>query len=155
MSIIIRDGSEADFPAILSLVKELAVFQNTPERVLNTVEQMKEEMPLFRCLIAETKEHEIVGMATYFFAYYTWVGKSLFLDDLYVQDAYRGRGIGSQLLDRIFEIARDEKCKRVRWLVSDWNKSAIEFYEKCGAEIDHEACVCDVEGVAIDNFKIV
>jgi GNAT superfamily N-acetyltransferase len=154
MQIIIRPATTADFPDVLALVKELAVYQGMPERVLNTPEQMEAEQEYFHCLVAENDQKEIIGIATYFFAYYTWVGKSLYLDDLYVKQSCRGQKAGAKLLSAIIDIARKENCKRVRWLVSDWNKPAIEFYEKCGAEIDHEACVCDLDADAIKEFKI-
>src|SRR5215471_10402538 len=102
MSITIRKATEKDFPAMLDLVKGLATFQKTPEKVTNTVEQMQEEKSLFECFVAENEHNEIVGMASYSFIYYTWVGKSLYLDDLYVNESYRGQKIGSQLLNKIF-----------------------------------------------------
>ena len=154
MNFIIRKATEEDFAAVLSLVKELALFQNSPEKVLNTVEQLIEERNLFRCLIAENEQKEIVGIASYFFAYYTWVGKSLYLDDLYVKESCRGQKIGSELLKKIFEVAKSENCKRVRWQVSDWNKPALEFYKKCGAQIEEEYCICDFDAKAIQEFKI-
>jgi len=136
------------------LIKELAAFQNSPEKVINTVEQMKEEKNFFRCFVAENEQKEIVGMASYFFAYYTWVGKSFYLDDLYVKESCRGQKIGTLLLRHLFEIAKTENCKRVRWQVSDWNKTALEFYKKCGAEIEEEYCICDFDAKAIQEFKI-
>src|SRR5436305_9517994 len=116
----IRKATEKDFYAILELVKGLAIFQNCVEKVNNTVEQMLEEKDLFNCFVAENEHKEIVGIASYFFAYYTWVGKSLYLDDLYVKESHRGQKIGSELLKQIFEVAKNENCKRVRWQVSDW-----------------------------------
>ena len=154
MTLTLRHATEQDFPAVLALVRELAVYQQTPERVLNTVEQMKAEKEYFRCLVAETNQHEIIGIATYFFAYYTWVGKSLYLDDLYVKQSARGKGAGAQLLDAIIAIAKKENCKRVRWQVSDWNEPAINFYKKRGVEIDHEPCNCDVDAEGIRNWEI-
>jgi len=152
MTITIRKSVEEDFEAILALVKGLAAFQKMPERVINTVDQMKKEKELFNCFIAETEEKELAGIATYFFAYYTWVGKSLYLDDLYVKESYRGQKTGTKLLDKIFETAKNEQCKRVRWLVSEWNKPAIEFYKTCGAEIDEELFVCDFDETGIRRY---
>jgi len=154
MNFIIRKATEEDFPEILDLVKGLAIFQNSLERVTNTVEQMLEEKYLFNCFIAENEHKEIVGIASYSFIYYTWVGKSLYLDDLYVKDSYRGQKIGSELLKKIFEVAKTENCKRVRWQVSDWNTSAIGFYKKCGAEIDEECCNCDFDAKGIKEFSL-
>ena len=145
---------EQDFDSIFKLIQELAHFQGTPERVVNTVNQMKEEKDFFHCFVAETDDKEIVGMAVYFFAYYTWVGKSIYLDDLYVKESFRGHKIGSRLLQKIFEVARQENCKRVRWLVSEWNHAAIEFYEGIGAEIHREEWVCDIEGMHLTQVAM-
>ena len=75
MNIKIRKSTEKDFPQILSLIKELAAFENAETQVINTVEQMVKDKDYFDCFIAETETKEIVGMAVYYFAYYTWVGR--------------------------------------------------------------------------------
>jgi GNAT superfamily N-acetyltransferase len=154
MNINIRKATEADFPIILLLIKELAAFEKAPEKVTNTVELMKQEKEFFQCLVAVAENKEIVGIALYFFAYYTWVGKSLYLDDLYVKESFRKHKVGTALLNRTFEIARSENCKRVRWQVLNWNKNAIQLYKKCGAEIDSEWLNCSFDSVAIKNFRI-
>src|SRR5512133_418211 len=115
MKINIREATEADFPAILSMIRELADFERAPEKVTNSVEQMNREKDLFRCFVAETGSGEIIGMALWFFAYYTWVGKSLYLDDLYVKEQYRKNKVGTALLRKIFKVASAEGCQRVRW----------------------------------------
>jgi GNAT superfamily N-acetyltransferase len=150
----IRKAIESDFDGILLLINELAEFENAPEKVLNSVEQMKAEQDCFECFVAETEEGEIIGMSLYFFAYYTWVGKSLYLDDLYVKKEYRGYGLGSGLLEKIFDVARSNNCKRVRWQVLNWNTAAIKLYNKCGAFIDNEWSNCDFEGDKITDFMI-
>ncbi len=146
MSITIRAATANDFEAVMVLIKQLAAFQGTPEKVTNTTTLMQEEQPFFNILVAETATKQIAGIAVYFFAYYTWVGKSLYLDDLYVAEPYRGQKAGTQLLKELFTIAQNNNCKRVRWMVSDWNKPAIAFYTRLGAGIDTHAFVCDVEG---------
>jgi GNAT superfamily N-acetyltransferase len=154
MEIIIRKATEKDFFAILSLIKELAVFENAPEKVTNSIEQMRDEKGFFQCYVAENDNKEIVGMAVFFFAYYTWVGKSLYLDDLYVKEAYRGQKIGTKLLKKIFEIAKNENCKRISCLVSNWNGFAIEIYKKCGAEIDVETSVVIFDETRVKEFEL-
>ncbi len=141
----IRPATEQDFEAILGLIKELALFEKAPEKVINTVPQMKAEQDLFDALVAEKSDGEIIGFALYYFVYYTWVGKSLYLDDLYVKEAYRGQKIGSKLLDKVIETGKQNNCKRIRWQVLNWNKPAIEFYKKLGADIDDEWLNCDLE----------
>ncbi len=150
MNHIIREAVEDDFPAILELIRELAEYEKSPGEVTNTVERMREEKDLFRCLVAETTEKEIVGMALYFFAYFTWVGKSLYLEDIIVRQAYRQQKIGTELLGRVMQVAGEENCRRVRWQVLDWNEPAIAFYRKCGADINNEwlNCTFDEAGIA-------
>ncbi len=152
MEFTIRLAEEKDFPQILSYIKELALFEKAPEKVLNTVEYMKEDKDLFGCYVAESNEGEIVGMALYFFAYFTWVGKSLYLDDLYVKPECRGLGIGSALLEKIFKLAKDENCRRLRWQVINWNQEAIDLYNKVGATIDNEWSNCDFDYEQIKGF---
>jgi GNAT superfamily N-acetyltransferase len=154
MRINIREATEGDFDSILGLIKELAAFEKSPDKVTNSVELMKREKQHFHCFVAETGENEIIGMAIYFFAYYTWVGKSLYLEDIYVKESYRRHRIGTELLGKIFEVARDEECKRVRWQVLKWNQSAIEMYKKNGAEIDSEWLNCTYDYSAIQKFRV-
>ena len=143
MNIALRPATEADFPEILGMIKELALFEKAPEKVTNSVEQMQREKDFFRCIMAENEDGIIVGMALYFFAYYTWVGKSLYLDDLYIKPDYRGNGIGTMLLKEIMKISKEEKCTRIRWQVLDWNTPAIDLYKKMGMTLDEEWINCD------------
>lgn len=154
MKIEIRKAQEDDFPAVLNMIRELAEFERAPDKVTNTVRLMQEEKDYFHCFVAETDEAEIVGMAVYFFAYYTWVGKSLYLEDIYIKEPFRRHRIGTALLGKIFQIARSENCKRVRWQVLNWNKSAIEMYKKAGAEIDDEWFNCNFDEEGIKRFRI-
>jgi len=143
MNIKLRPATEADFTEILGMIKELALFEKAPEKVTNSVEQMQREKDFFRCIMAENEDGIIVGMALYFFAYYTWVGKSLYLDDLYIKPDYRGNGIGTMLLKEIMKISKEEKCTRIRWQVLDWNTPAIDLYKKMGMTLDEEWINCD------------
>lgn len=154
MTINIRKATESDFPKILELIKELALFEKSPDKVTNTVDLMLAEKEYFHCFVAVTDTKDIVGIAIYFFAYYTWVGKSLYLEDLYVKESYRKQKTGSALLKKVFEVANAENCKRVRWQVLNWNKTAIAMYSKSGAVIDNEWLNCSFDGLGIKNFKI-
>ncbi|HNV66428.1 MAG TPA: GNAT family N-acetyltransferase [Bacteroidales bacterium] len=153
MKVNIRRANEEDFPAILALINELAEYERAPEAVTNTVEQMGRERDYFRCFVAESADHGIVGMALYFFAYFTWVGKSLYLEDIIISKQFRKRGIGEALMKRVMREAWEENCKRVRWQVLDWNEPAISFYRKSGAEINNEwlNCTFDEKGIALFN----
>lgn len=143
MEITIRRAGEADYPQVLALIRELSRFQGTPEKVTVTIEQMREDKVLFQCFIAE-RGGEVVGFASFFFAYYSWTGKALYLDDLYVREAFRKQGIGKRLLATVVDLARQEHCRKVRWQVSKWNTPAIDFYKSLGATIDDVEINCDL-----------
>ena len=144
MDITIRPAHEMDFPEIFSLITEFSIFQGTPEKVSITVEQMQENKELFNCLVAETKDKHIVGFASFFFAYYSWSGKALYLDDLYVKETFRNQAIGKILFDAVLVYAKNNHCNKMRWLVSKWNTNAIGFYKSIGANIDETELTCDL-----------
>lgn len=144
MNFFIRKANESDFEEILLLIKEFAVFQKTPEKVSNTLNQLIKDKDIFQCLVA-VNDKRIIGFATFFFTYYSWSGKGLYLDDLYVKQLYRKQSIGKKLLDAIIELAKKEQCKNVRWLVSEWNLNAINFYKSMGATIDTIDLNCNLK----------
>ena len=140
----IRSVHEDDFPQIVDLFKELASFQKTPDKMKNSVERMLEEKEFFHAFVAENEEKQIIGYVTYFFSYHTWSGKAMYMDDLYVKEAYRKNGIGQDLLNAVIDFAKESQCHKLRWQVSHWNTNAQEFYKKIGAEIDDVEWNCDL-----------
>ena len=128
MDITIREVKEEDFEQIIELFKDFAAFEKLPDKMINTVERMTAEKEYFHCFVAEAPNKEIVGYATYFFSYYTWIGKCLYMDDLYVKPGYRGDGLGTLLIRKVIDFARQSNCHKMRWQVSKWNAPAIEFY---------------------------
>ena len=144
MEITIRNAVETDFPQIVDLFMEFATFEKLPEKMTNTVEKMIQEKDFFHCFVAETSDKQIVGYATYFFGYYTWIGKSVYMDDLYVKPEYRASGTGTRLISMVIETAKSSLCHKLRWQVSDWNKPAIGFYKSIGAVIDSTEHNCDL-----------
>lgn len=145
MAIVIRRSTEADIPAIFLLLKEFTAFQKTPEKLLVTEEQMKEDKDLFHCFVAEDAMSDgIIGYACFSLMYYSWIGKALYLDDLYVKENSRGKNAGSLLMNHIIDFAKANHCKKMRWQVSNWNTNAQAFYKKLGAEIDDTEINCDL-----------
>lgn len=136
--------TEDDFEQLISLFKEFASFEKVPERMLNSIKQMKEEKEFFKGFTIKDNNNIIYGYVTYFFAYYTWTGKSLYMDDLYIQPEHRGQGLGSMLIQKVITFAKENKCHKLRWQVSEWNAPAITFYESLGAKIDHVEMNCDL-----------
>ncbi|WP_273209753.1 GNAT family N-acetyltransferase [Runella zeae] len=143
MNFLIRKATPEDFPAIFKLIKDFSVFQKTPDKLTITLPQMLENKDFFQCLVVEN-EGEIIGFASFFWAYYSWSGKALYLDDLYVEQTYRGHQIGTRLMEKLIDLANAEKCHKIRWQVSHWNSEAIEFYKKMGAQIDRTDINCDL-----------
>lgn len=144
MSVIIRKAEPADFPGIFQMILDFAHFIRKPEYVQISPEQMEQDKDHFNCLIA-TDHDKIIGFATYFFAYYSWTGRAVYLDDLYVIESYRGTGIGSRLFDSVYELGRAEGCKNMKWQVSNWNTRAITFYKQRGAQIDDVEINCNLK----------
>jgi GNAT superfamily N-acetyltransferase len=139
----IREVTEEDFPQLIDLFTEFAIFQKTPYKMTNTVEKMQLEKDFFKAFIAVSDENEVMGFATFFFCYFSWSGKSIYLDDLYVKPAYQGFKIGTQLINKVIDFGKIAHCHKVRWLVSDWNTPAIDFYKKLGADINSGEYYCD------------
>jgi len=144
MDITISPITEKDFEDLVFLFKEFATFEKMPDLMKNSVEKMIKEKDLLKGFTARDEKVNLAGYVTYFFAYYTWVGKSLYMDDLYVREQYRGKGIGSQLINKVISLAKTEDCNRLRWQVSNWNHPAIKFYESLGAEINKTEMNCDL-----------
>ena len=152
---IIRKATKADAPQLLSLIKELAVFEKEPDAVEVTVEELQEdgfgENPLFNCFVAEM-DSEIVGMALFYFRYSTWKGKTVHLEDLIVKNSYRKKGIGKALYEKVLHFAAAEGVKRTEWVVLNWNKNAIDFYEKSGAQVLKDWYLVQMDDNRICNF---
>ena len=140
----IRKIESADYPKLLSLFEELAIFEKLLSKMTNSLQRMKNEKDFIKGFVAVKEDNEIIAYATYFFAYYTWTGKSIYMDDLYVRLDFRGQGIGPKLIKKIIGVMKDEKCHKLRWQVSKWNKSAINFYKKLGATVDNIELNCDL-----------
>ena len=148
----IRSATAADVPVMLALVHALAVYEREPDAVrLGEADLLRDGFgphALFECLIAED-DGEAAGFALFFPIYSTWRGASMHLEDLFVQPAHRGRGIGKALLARVAAIAVERHCARLQWDVLDWNTPAIEFYQSCGARMLEPWRIMRVTGDAL------
>lgn len=138
METIIRKGTKEDMPVVLELIKELAAFEKEPDAVITTVETLEKEgfgeNPLFHVFVAEVGG-KIEGMALVYYRFSTWKGRTLHLEDLIVRKEKRGTGLGNALYRKVIEFAKEQNLKRVEWVVLDWNKHAIDFYERSGANV--------------------
>ena len=137
----IRNATIQDAALLLTMVHELASFEHELEFVTITEDDLVRDgfgaNPRFRALIAEW-DGQPAGYALFFAFYSTWTGRGMFLEDLFVRESFRGRGIGKALLAAVARTAVDEQCYGVHWEVLDWNEKAIELYKALGAEFrDH------------------
>ncbi|MBD1431531.1 GNAT family N-acetyltransferase [Sphingobacterium sp. DN00404] len=147
-NITIRQANREDCPRILELIKELALYEKAPEKVIVTLAEMVEcgfgNKPVWGALVAEVNGI-IVGIALHYDRYSTWSGRRLYLEDLIVTEGMRGMGIGKMLLDALIAYGKAEGYNGMIWQVLDWNKPAIEFYKKYNADFDAEWINVSVE----------
>lgn len=149
----IHFATAEDVPLLLSLIRELAAYEKKAHKAVVTEEDLLRDgfgpRPKFRALIARWHEHA-AGYASFFYFYSTFQGRpALFLEDLFVLEEFRGHGIGKALLSSVARLAIEEDCFGLRWEVLDWNRPAIEFYERLGATFLHERKVVAFEGEAL------
>lgn len=151
--LVIRKAAETDVVAVLALVRELAAYEREPDAVIATEADFLRDgfgaTPAFEVLVAEDASG-VIGFAFYFFSYSTWVGRRcLYLEDLFVQPAHRGKGAGIALMKALAREAVAKECRRFVWQVLDWNTPAIEFYERLGAKVLREWLTVRLEGEAL------
>jgi GNAT superfamily N-acetyltransferase len=137
----IRKGIKADIPQTFNLIKELAIYEKALHEITNTIEQMYidgfGEHPIFGFYVAE-EENKVVGIALYYYRYSTWKGKRIYLEDIIVTEAFRGKGLGSQLFEAILIEGKIQQCTGLMLQVLDWNEPSIEFYKKYNIRFDPE-----------------
>lgn len=139
----VRPATGSDVSAIYALIQHLAEFEKAPDEVVNTEQELldhgfRQQPPLYHAWVAETAEGVIAGMALCYVRYSTWKGPVLYLEDIVVEDKYRGMGMGLALFEACLTFCREKGYRRMTWQVLDWNESAISFYKKWGAKFDAE-----------------
>jgi GNAT superfamily N-acetyltransferase len=149
----IRPARAADVPTLNTLIHEFAEFERLPISVTEAGLLLDgfSESPKFRVLMAEWNDQP-AGYALFFDYYSSFEGRAgLFLEDVYVRDQCRGKGIGKLLLARIALIAKEQNCFGVRWQVLDWNTPAIEFYARLGATFLDDWKTISLDGDALEQ----
>jgi GNAT superfamily N-acetyltransferase len=148
MNIHIRRAVKEDCERLMELVNELARFEKAPQEVTVTLEHFIEsgfgERPVWWAFVAEA-EGIVAGFALYYIRYSTWKGQAMYLEDILVTEAMRGKGIGRLLFEQLFAEAREKGFRRICWQVLDWNEPAISFYKKYNASFDGEWINCAVD----------
>lgn len=152
----IRPATEADAPILLALIRELADYEKLTHEVVATEDSLRATLfgpqRVAEALIGCVNETP-VGMAIFFTNYSTFLARpGLHLEDLYVQPAHRGCGLGKALITAVARIAAERGCGRYEWTVLDWNTPAIQFYESLGAEMKADWRIMRVTGEALEKM---
>ena len=152
----LRPAQPHDMPAIVGLIRELAEFEHLAHLVRTTEAALDKHLfgarPVAEAVVAEA-DGVVVGFALFFTNFSTFLAQpGLYLEDLYVQPAFRGRGIGRALLSHLGALALERDCGRFEWSVLDWNENAIRFYQGMGATVMPDWRICRVAGDALQRF---
>jgi len=147
---LIRAAAPADVAELLRLIHALAVYEKLEHLAVGTPPQLHEALfgkrPVCEALVAEV-EGRAVGFALYFATFSTFLCKpGLYLEDLFVEPAHRGSGIGKALLKRLAAITVERGGGRFEWRVLDWNEPSIRFYEGLGATLMREWLLARLTG---------
>lgn len=152
----LRPATPADLPAIVGLILELAAYEKLEHLVVATPESIEPHLfgprPAAEAVVGEV-DGRVVAFALFFTNFSTFLGRpGLYLEDLYVQPAHRGTGLGKALLSHLGSLAVQRGCGRFEWSVLDWNETAIRFYESMGAQLLPDWRICRVTGSALQAF---
>lgn len=152
----INAATPADVATILHLIHALADYEKMSDQVVATEQGLHEALfgaqPAAECLIAREGARP-VGFALFFHNFSTFRGqRGIYLEDLFVEPACRGRGYGRALLQRLAQLAEARNCARLEWSVLDWNTPSIGFYKSLGAKQLQEWQIFRLTGDALHAF---
>ncbi len=157
---ILRAAEQQDVPAIVGLIRELAEFEKLSHLCQVSAESLAPHLfghhpgdrPVAECVVGEVGG-QVVAFALFFTNFSTFLAKpGLYLEDLYIQPAHRGNGLGKALLKHLAGLAVERGCGRFEWCVLDWNENAIAFYEGSGATVMPDWRLCRMSGEQLAAF---
>ena len=155
MSVIIRVALKEDCKRLLELINELAVYEKAPNEVTVSLEEFESAgfgiNPVWKAFVAEL-DGIILGFGLYYVRYSTWKGCRMYLEDLLITENMRGKGLGTMILNRLIEEAKEKNLKGMTWQVLDWNEPAINFYKKYKAEFDSGWINVSLSEVQVDKL---
>lgn len=147
MEIKIRKAVKEDCLRILELVKELAAFERAQKEVSVSLEHFEMSgfgyKPIWWAFVVEV-DGEVQGFVLYYIRFSTWKGQRMYLEDFYVTDDMRRKGLGKLLFEKLIQEAKRRKLNGIQWQVLEWNESAINFYKKYNTAFDSEWINCAI-----------
>jgi len=152
----IRPAQPQDIVHIHAMIVELAVFEKLEHMVVATEALLHEGLfgarPSCEAIVGE-ENGDVVTFALFFHNFSTFLTKKgLYLEDLYVKQSHRGKGYGTQMLQRLAQLAVERGCGRFEWSVLDWNEPAIQFYKAMGADVMPDWRICRVTGDSLASL---
>jgi GNAT superfamily N-acetyltransferase len=152
----ILPAERKDIPLILSFIRKLAEYEKLLDEVVADEDTLRAALfgprPAAEVALAYI-ENEPVGFAVYFQTFSTFMGRSgIYLEDLFIEPAYRSKGVGTALLIYLAQLTAQRGCSRLSWAVLDWNQPAIQFYRKLGAIALDEWTVFELSGTALERL---
>jgi GNAT superfamily N-acetyltransferase len=145
MEVNIRKAVKEDCSRILELVKELATYERAPKEVTVTLDHFEKSgfgsRPVWWAFVAEV-DGKVHGFALWYIRFSTWKGQRMYLEDFYITEEMRGKGLGKLLFDQLIKEAQRKKLNGIMWQVLEWNEPAINFYKKYNAAFDFEWVNC-------------
>jgi GNAT superfamily N-acetyltransferase len=144
-------------PLIAALIRDLAEYERRTHEVTMTEAGLRTALfgsrPHAEVVLAEDEGGEAIGFALFFFHFSTFLGQpGLYLEDLFVRPAHRGRGVGGALLRHLARLALASGCGRMEWTVLDWNEPAIDFYRRLGARAVDEWTIYRLDADALEGL---
>lgn len=156
LAVTIRAAGDTDVRLILSFIRKLAEYGDISDEVFATEDDIRSALfgphPVATAVIALVGG-EPAGFALYSYTFSSFLGRpGMFIEDLYVENAHRSRGVGKALLVQLAKIARERSCGRLEWAVLNWNERAMEFYQELGAEPMDEWTTFRLDGEALERL---
>ena len=156
MTLEIRAATEKDVPLILSFIRKLAEYGDISDEVSASEDDIRAALfgphPVAAAVLAYVGD-EPAGFAVYHYTFSSFLGRAgIFIEDLYVENAHRSRGVGKALLAHLAKLAQQRSCGRLEWAVLNWNERAMEFYQDLGAEPMDEWTTFRLGGEALERL---
>jgi GNAT superfamily N-acetyltransferase len=152
----VKYATQQDVPLLLSMIKELAHYERLEHEVVAEADRLGDSLfgsqKTAEALIGRSGT-EPVGFALFFHNFSTFLGRpGLYLEDLFIKPAFRGRGFGGRLLARVAKIGLERNCGRLEWSVLNWNEPAIRFYKNLGAVPMDEWTLYRITGASLERL---